>query len=158
MGAFGTEDDKVGASAQQEDAVRRFKQSLTGLAGLLEEKQNYDPRQPRRPKGTPIGGQWAPGDWSRLGGPSAAERGADMAAAAARFDAFVLKHHREIARVLGAVQALGGTAEAVGSIPVAVAGAATSETGVGLLGMALAGWMASTSFRCDAPLAPNPDK
>lgn len=126
-----------------EAAASRLRTSLITLEALLEQKQNFNPSQPRRPKGTPIGGQWAPGASGWIRGPSPIEFGADLAAGASRVNAFVARHHKAVTRMLGAVQWVGGGVEMIGSIPVGVAGAASSEAGVGVLGVLLAGWMAS---------------
>lgn len=130
------------AALDAEAAAHRLRTSFIALETVLERKQNFNPNQPRRPKGTPIGGQWAPGTPGWIRGPSPIEFGADLAAGATRVNAFVARHHKTVTRMLGAVQWVGGGVEMIGSIPVGVAGAAASETGVGVLGMILAGWMA----------------
>lgn len=131
----------IKAAHDAETAASRLRTSLITLEAALEHKQNFNPNQPRRPKGTAIGGQWAPDDPRRLGGASPAELGADMAAGAARIDAFLSRHHKAITRLLGGVQWVGGGAEIIASIPVWAAGAAASETGVGLLAWGIAAWM-----------------
>ncbi|MDP1632741.1 MAG: hypothetical protein Q8L66_15100 [Caulobacter sp.] len=125
------------------DAEHRFSRSLLALQQVIEEKQHYNPAQPRQPKGVSTGGQWAgSGNW---GGLSARAR-SGMAAGGARLSAFVDKHHKEITRVLGAAQALGGGVEAVGGVAVAASGAATSGTGAGILVAGVGAWMVTNGY------------
>lgn len=119
--------------------------ALGRLVDACEHKQNFDPAQPRRPKGTAIGGQWAI-DPSISGQPTPAELGRMMADGSARAEAFLIKHRRAITRILGALQAFGGGLEFIGAGGLGAVGTGTSEFGVGIPVALLAGWMAKNGY------------
>lgn len=126
-------------------AADRLLAAIGRLADSLEAKQNFNPRQPRRPRGTPIGGQWTI-DPSISGAPTPTELGRMMQDGAARTQAFLLKHRNEIIRILGGVQVLGGSAEFVAGASLGVVGLGTTELGVGIPVSLLAGWMVTNGY------------
>lgn len=139
LGAWG--DTQSSEQLLTEDAAGRLRTSFAALEAALERKQNFDPNQPREPKGAPTGGRWAlvpRGAW-RVMDTSAANRA--TRAVAARVDAFVIKHRKAIIRTLGGIQTFDGLAEAGTGMRLAFAGDATAGTGVGAIGTALGVWM-----------------
>jgi len=99
----------------------------------------YRPDQPRRPKGTPIGGQWM--ENLQHFGPDSKRIGQDMADSAERLDAFIEKHQSEIVRLVGGFQLVGGTLEVVAGTAIGTGGVATSEVVIGLPIAAAGAWL-----------------
>lgn len=126
-------------------ASDQFRTTLNRLGGVLESKYNFDPNQPRRPKGTVVGGQWAPG-LSPPGSAEAARLGRAIAEGDPRVDAFLRKHEKTITRLLGATQALAGGIEFVGGVALGAGGSATSEVGVGIPVALVGGWMVKNGY------------
>lgn len=123
----------------------RFLAAIAQLAERLEAKQNFNPNQPRRPRDTPIGGQWM-AETSASVGQWASDLSRSVRERAAQTELFLLKHRRELTRILGAIQAIGGGAEFVGGGALGVIGVGTSEVGVGIPISLLAGWMVKNGF------------
>jgi len=120
--------------------------ALALIGELTEVKQNYNPNQPREPRGSPAGGRWAivpNGSWQVMdtSGVNRATR-----VAAAKVDAFLLKHRKAITRLLGALQVLDGLGEAAAGVRLGGVGVATSHVGVGVLAAGLAGWMVKHGY------------
>jgi len=111
---------------KSETASLGVRVALLDLGGVLEAKA-YNPNQPRVPKGQREGGEWLPAFFSRFSKEALA---------------FGYAHRKEITRALGALQVVGGTVEALGGGGLVAGGVATSETGVGLGGVAVGAWMA----------------
>lgn len=140
--------------AQAEERLARAKQAMTTASirlraalAALEQKYNFNPNQPRRPKGTAIGGQWMDSPRGMQFGPSAEDLGRSMAGASARLDAFVREHPTEITRALGALQTIVGGFEMVGGVVLVTGGGATSEVGVGIP-VAMAGaWVITMGYQ-----------
>lgn len=132
--------------SRSDASASRLMDTLAAIGELPEVKQNYNPNQPREPKGSPAGGRWAivsNGSWRGIdtSGINRATR-----VAAARVDAFLLKHRKAITRILGAIQALDGLGEAAAGVRLGGAGVATSHVGVGVLAAGLAGWMVKHGY------------
>jgi hypothetical protein len=127
-------------------AEGRLRDALIGLRAALEEKYNFNPNQPRRPKGTPIGGQWMSELHGIQFGPDHEELGRDMVEAAATVDAFVAKHRKTITRLLGGLQAIGGGFEIVAGSALLSGGAATSEFLVGVPAVVAGAWMVQNGY------------
>lgn len=124
---------------------RRFLEAIARLSDHFESKQNFDPNQPRRPKGVPIGGQWTVSP-STVGTVSPSNVRRAVKQGAARLEVFLIKHRRELTRILGGIQALSGGAEFIGGASLGVVGIGTSEVGVGIPISLLAGWMVANGF------------
>lgn len=125
-------------------AETRFLSAALQLGQLLEAKHNFNPNQPRVPKGVREGGQWRAGGGFQIPtGPQIMRAGS---AAAARAENFLLEHHVAITRLLGGAQAVAGGAEAVGGVLLVTGGVTTSATGVGILVAGVGAWMSYNGY------------
>lgn len=128
------------------EAEGRLREALIGLGSVLEAKYNFNPDQPRRPKGTTIGGQWMSGLQGIGFGSENDEVGPAMVEAAARVDDFIVKHRKTITRVLGALQSVGGGFELAAGSALLAGGGATSELLVGIPAVVAGAWMVQNGY------------
>ncbi len=124
-----------------------------------EAKANFNPAQPRAPKGRPDGGEWVRVPVVSAGGAkeltdsrgflSARDlEGLDVAMRAQKREVqqFIERNRGAINRTLGALQMLGGGGEMVAGVVGVGAGVATSETGVGVAVAAMSAWMVTNGY------------
>jgi hypothetical protein len=160
--------------ARAEIASVRFEIALR--KATVEAKYNFDPSQPRAPRGSSDGGQWVQ---SGAGGvdraryayrpklipvraeeadrfvPVRAEASIEVvwepiATEAAKISRqvgeFVERNRDPITRFLGAVQAIGGAVEMGGGAGAVTGGVATSEIGVGVAVAGMGAWMVTNGY------------
>lgn len=138
--------ESQGARGRSASASARLRMALVQLEASLEQKYNFNPNQPRRPKGTSIGGQWMSGLRDMRFGPSPEEHSKDLAEASEKFDAFVVKHEKTITRILGGLQAIGGGFEIVGGAAI-LGGGTVASGGLASIPAGLAAfWMITNGY------------
>lgn len=144
MGEHGTRAATRRAAARfsQELASSRLALTAALVIGGFEAKANFNPDQPREPRGRPTGGRWVSYAGERL-----AEIGRDVRSAIGRatgeVEAFLILNEERITRFFGGLQAVGGAAEAGAGVAVARAGGATPAAPIALL---LGTWMTANGI------------
>lgn len=130
-----------GSGDATERAADSFRRSVESLSLILEAKRNFNPEQPRQPRGLPTGGQWM----RRPGGRPPRVDVDDIARIArgvqAKVDAFIVDNRRTIIRLQGALDTFLGAGEVIAGTALVGIGAPTSEFGVGLPALAAGAWM-----------------
>lgn len=132
------------------------------LSALRESKANFNPNQPRVPRGNPRGGEW-----TRVGGapgvspprgrrsdrrdppvelPTWEDVQVGYRAASREVQQFLERNRDPITRVLGGVQAAAGAGEALGGVATVAGGVATTEVGVGVAVAAAGAWMVTNGY------------
>jgi len=116
------------------------------LKAHAERKANFNPAQPRIPRGNAGGGRWTriAGEVSDAGGWLSDEEREEfdvrLRAQRREVQQFMYRNRETITRIIGGLQMAGGTAEMLAGVTGVVAGVASSQTGVGV---AVAGVSAS---------------
>lgn len=123
-------------------ALNRLALTATDVLAGLETRANFDPNQPREPRGRPTGGQWVAYGARELGTAARQVRAA-IGRASGEVQAFLIMNEESVTRFLGLVQAAGGAAEA-GSGAAVVAGGA--ETPLAPVTTVLGSWMVRNGY------------
>lgn len=123
----------------------RFRNSIQHLMQVLEEKQNFNPSQPRHPKGNPTGGQWRRDSG---GVPSPGVMGFSLRAMqlSVQLQKIIDEHEGLRTRLEGGLQLVGAAGEGVATIATAITGLATIETPAGIPTLLLSAWMAANTY------------
>jgi len=124
-----------------------------------EAKANFNPSQPRVPRGTPRGGEWTGGGGKPVPGAKEAteasrwftdEQREDLDVAMRQHSRdvqlFIERNRDPITRLMGALQLAGGAGEMVVGVGGASAGVATSEVGLGIPLAAASAWMVTNGY------------
>lgn len=128
-------------------------------ADRREAKANFNPAQPRAPKGRPDGGEWVRVPrWSAGGAKELTDsrgffsesdiEGLDVAMRAQKREVqqFIERNRAAINRTVGALQMLGGSGEMVAGVVGVIGGVAASETGVGIAVAGASAWMVANGY------------
>lgn len=144
MGEHGTRAATRRAAARfsQELASSRLALTAALVIGGFEAKANFNPDQPREPRGRPTGGRWVSYAGERLAGIARDVRSA-IGRATGEVEAFLILNEERITRFFGGLQAAGGAAEAGAGVAVARAGGATPAAPIALL---LGTWMTANGI------------
>jgi hypothetical protein len=134
-------------------------QAILDAARDYEAKANFNPYQPRVPGGSPRGGEW-----TKIGKPLSTfkeigniwrgweqevdwdQMEIDARRHSREVEQFIARNRSSILRVLGALQLAGASVEIIAGVTGAVAGASTSEIGVGIPLVALSAWMVTNGY------------
>lgn len=143
-------------------AAEAAAQAFLNVLRNAEAKANFDPNQPRVPRGSTNGGEWtriaSPGvrdtaPSQRPSGRGDASVGFDWSeievgfrSASREVQQFLARNRGSVTRVLGALQAFGGAAEVLGGAGAVGAGVATSEAGVGIAIAGAGAWMVANGY------------
>lgn len=146
MGEHGTRAATRRAAARfsQELASSRLALTAALVIGGFEAKANFNPDQPREPRGRPTGGRWVSYAGERLRETEQWFRQA-TSIVDAEVAAFLVLHREDLIRILGAVQAASGAAEVYGGGVAIVGGLLTIAEG-GALVAALGVWMVANGI------------
>jgi hypothetical protein len=128
-------------------------------ADRREAKANFNPAQPRAPKGGPDGGEWVRvSGWSKrrakeltdsrgfLSEQDIEDLDVAMRAQTREVQQFIERNRRTINRTVGALQMLGGGGEMIAGVAGVGGGVATSETGVGIAIAGASAWMVANGY------------
>lgn len=133
---------RAAARFAHELAASRLALTAAVVIGGFEAKANFNPNQPRVPRGRPTGGQWVSYAGEQLREAGRAMRSA-ISRASGEVQAFMIMNEERITRFLGLVQAASGAAEAGSGVAVVVGGAGTPLAPVTT---ALGSWMVRNGY------------